>query len=128
MYAWVLKPGFRYSRINCYAFRSGKFARHFCTIYTFPQSKCRIRRRRSAVESQQHRISFLKHTCLYTREMSHVVIRDYHIGTLVIAGSINPRPHYQARGRGLILTVMTKVPCYNLLITYSKTFFQNNFD
>ena len=30
--------------------------------------------------------------------------------------------------RGLILRAMTKVPCYNLFITYSKTFFQNNFD
>ena len=26
-------------------------------------------------------------------------------------------------GRGLILRAMTKVPCYNLFITYSKTFF-----
>ena len=30
--------------------------------------------------------------------------------------------------RGLILRSMTKVPCYNLFITYSKPFFQNNFD
>ena len=26
-------------------------------------------------------------------------------------------------GRGLILRAMTKVPCYNLFITYSKAFF-----
>ena len=31
-------------------------------------------------------------------------------------------------GRGLILRAITKVPCYNLFITYSKTFFQNNFE
>ena len=31
-------------------------------------------------------------------------------------------------GRGLLLRAMTKVPCYNLFITYSKTFFKNNFD
>ena len=27
-------------------------------------------------------------------------------------------------GRGLILRAMTKVPCYNLFITYSKSFFR----
>ena len=27
------------------------------------------------------------------------IIRDYNIGTLVIARSINPKPHYQARER-----------------------------
>ena len=30
-----------------------------------------------------------------------VIIRDYHMGRLVIARSINPRPHYQARERQL---------------------------
>ena len=29
-----------------------------------------------------------------------------------------------ANGRGLILRAMTKVPCYNLFITYSKLFFR----
>ena len=62
---------------------------------------------------------------------SALTFRDYHNGILVNARSINRRPHYQARersradnGRGLILRAMTKVPCYNLFITYSETFFR----
>ena len=36
----------------------------------------------------------------YTQNIrAHTLIRDYHIGILVIARSINPRPHYQARER-----------------------------
>ena len=59
------------------------------------------------------------------------IIRDYHIGTLVIARHINRDPFIKPEsvssradnGRGLILRAKTKVPCYNLFITYSKTFF-----
>ena len=44
---------------------------------------------------------------------------------MVIPRSINSRPQYQARERRrLILWEMTKVPCFNLFIKYSKTFFR----
>ena len=53
------------------------------------------------------------------------------MGILVIARSINPRPiikpvSFSSRadnGPGLILRTITKIPCYNLFITYSKTLF-----
>ena len=53
-----------------------------------------------------------------------LIIRDYHIGILVIARIIKPESVSSRadNGRGLILRAMTKVLCYNLFITYSKTF------
>ena len=74
-----MKPGFRYSRMNCSAFRSRKFARHFCLNNIFPQSMRRIRRRCSAIGSQGHFISFLQHTSLYTREISHLTVLTSHV-------------------------------------------------
>ena len=72
MYAWALKPDFD---IAVYiAMHSGPGNLEDISIYTFPQTKRRIRRRRSAVESQRHIFSFLEHTSLYTMEMSHVVM------------------------------------------------------
>ena len=58
-------------------------------------------------------------------------IRDYHMGFLVIARStrdpiIKPESFSLKadNGRGLTLRAMTKIPCYNLFITNSKTLFQ----
>ena len=52
-------------------------------------------------------------------------------GVLIIAWSIYPRSRYQPesfslkadKGRGLILRVINKTPCYNLFITYSISHF-----
>ena len=74
--------------------------------------------------------------CLIRRIDLRIIFRDYHIGTLVIAAVSTRDPIIKHEsissradnGRGLILRAMTKVPWYNLFITYSKTFFQKNFD
>ena len=64
-----------------------------------------------------------------------VIIRDYHIGIwLSSAVSIRDpiiKPESVSskanNGRGLILRAMTKVPCYNRFIIYSKNFFSEYF-
>ena len=45
-----------------------------------------------------------------------LIIRDCHIGTLVIAEVSTQKKMVE-----VILWVMTKVPCYKQFITYSKT-------
>ena len=65
---------------------------------------------------------------------TYVIIRDYHMGfwlspAVSTWGPIIKPESFTSRadnGRGLILGAMTKTPCYNLFITYSKPLFLNN--